>query len=311
MNTLKQMIILLSLTGVALCSKKVVDITGGGDCLTINGCTGADTIFIKNGEYIEQIINTGGRFFLGESRDGVVIRNPNGNAIIVGTGGSLYIENLTITEGYIVSGDNNTGDIAYYTLIHVKNCLIKSGIALQYSGYAQVYNSVFVGSGTKIYTPGDSNYNNKAHKIINNLFYNSGNSSISIKGGSGEVTNNIFHSISSTTVYGSSNLVTSYNCFYNVSGDVSGTSNIYDVAADPKLEDIANGDYRPKSDSPLLDVGHPTVTYNDPDGSRSDIGLYGGPNSWGKKPQITAISISPGTVNQGGSITISATATSK
>jgi len=310
MNTLKQMIILLSLTGVALCSKKVVDITGGGDCLTINGCTGADTIFIKNGEYIEQI-NSSGRFFLGESRDGVVIRNPNGYAIIVGTGGSLHIENLTISEGYIYPGDNTSSAKSYNTLIHVKNCLIKSGIALQYSGYAQVYNSVFVGSGTKIFTAGDSNYNYHAHKIINNLFYNSGNSSISITGGSGEVTNNIFHSISTTAVNGSSYLVTSYNCFYNVSGDVNGTSNIYGVSADPKLEDIANGDYRPKSDSPLLDVGHPTVTYNDPDGSRSDIGLYGGPNSWGKKPQITAISISPGTVNQGGSITISATATSK
>ena len=66
-----------------------------------------------------------------------------------------------------------------------------------------------------------------------------------------------------------------------------------------------------KSDSPLIDVGHPTVTYNDPDGSRSDIGLYGGQYSWGKKPQITAISLSETTVKQGASITITATATVK
>ena len=38
------------------------------------------------------------------------------------------------------------------------------------------------------------------------------------------------------------------------------------------------------------------------------MGIYGGPESWGDGPVITDISISPATINQGGTITIEATA---
>ena len=291
------MIILLSLTGVALCSKKVVDITGGGDCLTINGCNGADTVFIKNGEYIEEITLRAGCIYIGESRDGVVIKNPNGPVILIGRDNNANIENVTVAQGNIRVNQSGSMSSDSYdeAKIIIKNCVVKTYIDLRYTGSLEVYNSVFLGSGTKIFTSGSS-YNNKYHKIINNIFTNSENVSIQILGGGGEITNNLYHSISNTAIYTSNKMVASYNCFYEVTTNTSGTADIYSVGADPKLEDIANGDYRPKSDSPLLDVGHPTVTYNDPDGSRSDIGLYGGQYSWGKKPQLTAISFSETTV---------------
>jgi len=41
-------------------------------------------------------------------------------------------------------------------------------------------------------------------------------------------------------------------------------------------------DFRPLSDSPVFDAGNPELT--DPDGSRSDIGIYGGPNA--RRPVI-------------------------
>ena len=33
------------------------------------------------------------------------------------------------------------------------------------------------------------------------------------------------------------------------------------------------------SNSPLIDAGHPNSAYQDPDGSRNDIGPYGGPEA--------------------------------
>jgi hypothetical protein len=41
---------------------------------------------------------------------------------------------------------------------------------------------------------------------------------------------------------------------------------------------IGNGDYHLQVGSPCIDTGNPGVQYNDADGSRNDMGAYGGPN---------------------------------
>jgi len=51
----------------------------------------------------------------------------------------------------------------------------------------------------------------------------------------------------------------------------------YDFSLDPRLIDPKNGNYRLAFDSPCIDAGDPNVL--DPDGSRSDLGAFGGPNS--------------------------------
>ncbi|HID10896.1 MAG TPA: hypothetical protein EYP17_06305 [Candidatus Latescibacteria bacterium] len=37
------------------------------------------------------------------------------------------------------------------------------------------------------------------------------------------------------------------------------------------------GDFHLREGSPRIDGGNPDPEYNDPDGSRNDIGIYGGP----------------------------------
>ena len=46
--------------------------------------------------------------------------------------------------------------------------------------------------------------------------------------------------------------------------------------------DAENGDYRLQPGSPCIDAGNPAAVYNDVDGSRNDMGAYGGPrgNDW-------------------------------
>ena len=48
------------------------------------------------------------------------------------------------------------------------------------------------------------------------------------------------------------------------------------VSKDPKFVSAAALDFHPAAGSPLVDAGPTTSTFNDPDGSRNDIGAYGG-----------------------------------
>ncbi|MBW2171412.1 MAG: hypothetical protein JRF69_05425, partial [Deltaproteobacteria bacterium] len=51
-----------------------------------------------------------------------------------------------------------------------------------------------------------------------------------------------------------------------------------DTLEDPVFENPGSGDYRLQGSSPLIDRGHPDVSYNDTDLSRNDMGAYGGPD---------------------------------
>jgi hypothetical protein len=53
------------------------------------------------------------------------------------------------------------------------------------------------------------------------------------------------------------------------------------IEADPEFSDAANGDYTLQAGSPAIDAGPDDDNYDDPDGSRNDIGAYGGPLSMG------------------------------
>jgi hypothetical protein len=62
--------------------------------------------------------------------------------------------------------------------------------------------------------------------------------------------------------------------YSNVEGGHSDTTNIN---SDPLFADTIN--YYLSAISPCIDAGNPDTSYNDPDGSRNDMGAYGGPNS--------------------------------
>ena len=60
-------------------------------------------------------------------------------------------------------------------------------------------------------------------------------------------------------------------------GDFRGMNG--NISTDPLFVDPQNGDFRLRLDSPCIDAGNSGPVYDDPDGSRNDIGAYGGPNA--------------------------------
>lgn len=72
-----------------------------------------------------------------------------------------------------------------------------------------------------------------------------------------------------------STITADYNCTYDNQTDylhaVPGPGSVF---ANPMFVNPAAGDFRLAAGSPCIDAGHPDPQYNDPDGSRNDIGAY-------------------------------------
>ena len=58
-------------------------------------------------------------------------------------------------------------------------------------------------------------------------------------------------------------------------GDLRGING--NISADPLFTDPENGDFRLQPGSPCINSGNSELIYNDTDGSRNDMGAYGGP----------------------------------
>jgi hypothetical protein len=82
--------------------------------------------------------------------------------------------------------------------------------------------------------------------------------------------------------------------------------------ANPKFTDSSNGDFTLKPESPCIDKGPPDPQYNDRDGSRNDIGMFGGHNfipdgRTTNKPIVLGLDVAPIAVPTGGTVTIEST----
>ena len=76
--------------------------------------------------------------------------------------------------------------------------------------------------------------------------------------------------------------------------------------------DLVNGDFTPHPSSPLINAGSSLPRYNDRDGSRNDIGMFGGHNfipngRTTNKPIVLGLDVAPIAVPIGGTITIEST----
>jgi hypothetical protein len=89
-----------------------------------------------------------------------------------------------------------------------------------------------------------------------------------------EISSNIGHTIQDEFLYGSFNYI---NALYNLSSTGAG-GGVYltsHISADPLFTDTDN--FVLGASSPARDAGNPDPRFNDIDGTRNDMGIYGGP----------------------------------
>ena len=113
--------------------------------------------------------------------------------------------------------------------------------------------------------------------FINNTVINNNNAGYSGWAGAGSkiLIGNIIANNGTYGVYdhGSTGFSSSYNNFYNnPDGNIGSinTSSNGNISVDPQF--VSNTDFNLLSSSPCIDAGDPSSTYNDPDGTRNDMG---------------------------------------
>jgi hypothetical protein len=184
------------------------------------------------------------------------------------------------------------------------------GIRVKSGSYAEIVNNI-IENCSDLKGGGEENNSAKAilvidggpnTRILGNLIrdcYVSGDANHFLKAPPGTVLRNNFFKIlagSSAAYRGQA-----------FTGGVVGVDNIAE-AVDPKL----NSDFTLASDSPCINAGPPDPQYNDRDGSRNDIGMFGGHNfipdgRTTDKPIVLGLDVAPIAVPVGGTVTIEST----
>lgn len=223
---------------------------------------------------------------------------PSTTVIVTSTGVAVKITaNRLILSGFYITGA--THGVEVKSALNISNCIIagsgSNGIQFSTDSSCSVTNCTiaFNGSSGLYFSDPDAQNNIR-------------NSIIAFNGQYG---------IRATESYGNTNPDCEYSDIYgNPSGDLSDVDDVIgNIFENPLFVDQEVGDYRIQSTTLCIDAGNPSITYIDPDGTRNDMGAYGGPDASSFcqypdcGPVIISIDVTPISVPQGSSITIRAT----
>ena len=124
------------------------------------------------------------------------------------------------------------------------------------------------------------------YQVYNNVFYDSRpesteDYSVMLQLIHTDYQNNIVSGTTHTYVIYAAVDTNQYNLFWDYTG-VNGGGGTELITADPAFTDPAAGDFSLRAGySPAIDAGNPDARFNDTDGSRADLGVYGGPEGSG------------------------------
>ncbi len=183
----------------------------------------------------------------------------NGKPSFGAPGGGIFIsQNGTVQNCYITANESqgngggvfitNDGNL-YNNIISRNRASFGSGICIS-SAHGEIINNAIVGND--IFVNGDCT----GLLLRNNIIYNS------------------YPDISFTDQSSQAGVTVDYSL---LDTDIGIGSDINIIAADPEFLDYV--DFKLSPTSPCIDAGHPDAQYLDRDGSRNDIGSYGGPRS--------------------------------
>ena len=230
---------------------------------------------------------------------------------IYGSGPDVTVIDATDVPGKdsaVVINSNRTAIISGFRIASAKY-----GVKLETGSNTVIANNI-VNAEYGIYT---SNVTANI-EIKNNTIVGCTERGIQLNGGliTAKIYNNIITSNDQYGIYiqDHTNLSNSYNNVWN-----NGTANYHNCSAgagsiseNPRFVDSGTGNYRLQVLSPCVDAGWPVKTELDPDGTRNNMGAYGGsgaaifwPDSPGA-PVVTDLTVTPAAVPADGKVTIKA-----
>ena len=149
------------------------------------------------------------------------------------------------------------------------------GINLNNASNTSISNNIVVDSSS--FGTGISITNSSNIIATNNTILSHGKG-ITEKGSTASFYNNIVSGNNDFGIQVSNSSQIDYNDvwgnYFNYSGSAPGEN---DISQNPLFVDSVKGNFRLSSLSPCINAGNPDIKYNDLDGTRNDIGAYGGP----------------------------------
>ncbi len=208
----------------------------------------------------------------------------NGGGIYVSNFSKLVVSHSIINDNYAVYGGAVSLDYAnprfLYNRISGNDAMQAGGMLLSNSSPYLSHN-VFTGNTSALLIT-----TNSAPVVQNCTFYGNTNlNTINIEFTANPVFRNsiIWDNASEQVLIDNSSSPEFYYCdiengidSFTGSGSGAAFTGVYqnNIADDPFFVDAANGDFNLSADSPCIDAGDPAAQYNDPDGTRGDIGAY-------------------------------------
>jgi parallel beta-helix repeat protein len=263
----------------------------------IDAARAGDIVLVAPGRYPEEILLKAGVVVRGAGEGRSVIDGQNDPGDVVRAIGNA-IGPDTKLEGFTITGARNSGGMPGGGGVfcnsgarpEVANCRIQGndcGIALWNGSTACIHNCVVADN---IY---DGISTGSGATIVNNTIHRNRIGFYDYSGYGPVFMNNIVTRNSLYGVYGPSGgsppQLTYNDVWGNATNYQQATPGTGSISRDPLYADTLTGDFRLMPGSPCIDSGNPATQYNDPDGSRNDMGAYGGPGAVSTRPEITTL----------------------
>lgn len=248
----------------------------------IDAAIPGDTVMVSTGTYFENI-TFGPKDIVVTTTNGANLTtlSPLSFALPIVTFAD-DVSNLAVLSGFTLTGTNNaagiyvsgasptiTGNIFTENISsrQEQGVVVVTGNSNPRISYNLFYNNPL--AGWSLWCPADS------IEFINNTIYN-GNRGMGFHSRHSVVKNNI---VTNCSFYGygvnAAPATADHNCIWNNELDYYNTNaHPTDISADPKFTYPANGDFTLQPVSPCIDKGDPDAGFNDPDGSRNDMGAF-------------------------------------
>jgi Right handed beta helix region len=267
-------------------------VSAEGSAVYLHACTGvsltADTLTRNTGGQ-----NGGG--VLAENSTGIAIdggaatyntaTSGGGGVAFVASSGSVHGVTLTRNTGFLGGAllSTSSSDVTLYENRFGWNSGTIAGGVFVNGGTAAVEHNVFVGNVASSYVAGLAMSSASSGSVAGNTFdrnsVTSGAGALAVASSPVPVFDNLVGNSTGDGIACSGTPPTFFdnNDVWNSSGNdyVGCAPGPGSISGDAAFADTASGDYHLGLHSPAIDAGRPGASYDDPDGSRGDMGRYG------------------------------------